>query len=235
MSDLVDEPDLTAFHTPYEGDGRRNACEPRMMVKVLPYGYATGVFPSRGIAGRPEEDVAFRVSGAGNLPSHRTLCGFRRRQALGGLQGSVCGGGAGGAQDGVGALREAVGGRDEGACERKQTQGYGRMLRRERELEAEIEALPGRARDTDAREDERFGEAFRGDELPEGCAAAGSGWRRSGRRRRIWRRSSARPTMRADASLDGSAIRRAAGLTGVPAESRTGRRGATSPTPMAPS
>ena len=52
------------------------------------------------------------------------------------------------------------------ASKRKAT-GYGRMLRRERELEAEIGALPNRARDTDAREDERFGEAFRGDGLPE--------------------------------------------------------------------
>ena len=68
-SDL-DEPDLTVFYAPYE---------PRMMVKVLPYGYATGVFSSRGMAGRLEEDVAFRVSGAGNFPSHRTLRGFRRR------------------------------------------------------------------------------------------------------------------------------------------------------------
>ena len=76
----MDELDLTAFHTPYEGDGRRNApYEPRTMVKVLLYGYATGVFPPRGIAGRPEEDVAFRVLGTGNLPGHCTLCGFRRR------------------------------------------------------------------------------------------------------------------------------------------------------------
>ena len=49
VSGLVDEPDLTAFHTPYEGDGRRNApYEPRMMVKVLPYGYAAGVRRARG-------------------------------------------------------------------------------------------------------------------------------------------------------------------------------------------
>ena len=46
VSDLVDGLDLTAFYAPYEGDGRRNApYEPRMMVKVLLYGYATGVTP----------------------------------------------------------------------------------------------------------------------------------------------------------------------------------------------
>ena len=51
VSDLADGLDLTAFYAPYEGDGRRNApYEPRMMVKVLRYGYATGIFSSRGIA-----------------------------------------------------------------------------------------------------------------------------------------------------------------------------------------
>ena len=74
VSDLVDGLDLRA--APYEGDGRRNApYEPRM--KVLLYVYATGVFSSRGMARKLEEDVAFRV--AGNFPSHRTLCEFRRR------------------------------------------------------------------------------------------------------------------------------------------------------------
>ncbi len=80
VSDLVDGLDLTAFYAPYEGDGRRNApYEPRMMVKVLLYAYATGVFSSRGVARKLEEDVAFRVLGAGNFPQHRTLSEFRRR------------------------------------------------------------------------------------------------------------------------------------------------------------
>ena len=80
VSDLVDGLDLTAFHTPYEGDRRRNApYEPRMMVKLLIYGYATGVFSSRGIAKKLEEDLAFRMLAAGNFPKHRTICEFRRR------------------------------------------------------------------------------------------------------------------------------------------------------------
>ena len=80
VSDLVDGLDLTAFYAPYEGDGRRNApYEPRMMVKVLIYAYATGVFSSRGVAKKLEEDVAFRVLAAGNFPQHRTVCEFRRR------------------------------------------------------------------------------------------------------------------------------------------------------------
>ena len=80
VSDLVDGLDLTAFYARYEGDGRRKSpYEPRMMLKVLIYGYATGVVSSRGLARKLQEDVAFRVLAAENFPSHRTLCEFRRR------------------------------------------------------------------------------------------------------------------------------------------------------------
>ncbi|SFU32090.1 Transposase domain [Pseudoduganella namucuonensis] len=48
-----------------------------MMVKVLLYAYASGVFSSRKIARKLHEDVAFRVLGAGNFPKHRTICDFR--------------------------------------------------------------------------------------------------------------------------------------------------------------
>ena len=72
--------DLSGFYAPYEGDGRRNApYEPSMMVKVLIYAYATGVFSSRRIARKLEDDVAFRMLAAGNFPQHRTICEFRRR------------------------------------------------------------------------------------------------------------------------------------------------------------
>ena len=61
--------DLMAFYAPHEGDGRRNTkYEPRMMVKLLIYGYATGEFSSFRIAKRLEEDVAFRML-AGAEPS----------------------------------------------------------------------------------------------------------------------------------------------------------------------
>jgi transposase len=48
-----------------------------MMVKVLVYAYATGVFSSRKIARKLHEDVAFRVLGADNFPVHRTIRDFR--------------------------------------------------------------------------------------------------------------------------------------------------------------
>ena len=53
ISDLVDGMDLSVFYAPYVGDGRRNMpYDPSMMVKVLIYAYANGVFSSRAIARR---------------------------------------------------------------------------------------------------------------------------------------------------------------------------------------
>lgn len=78
ISDTVDSLDLSAFHARYSGGGARNQTfHPAMMVKVLLYGYATGVFSSRKLARKLHEDVAFRVLAAGNFPAHRTLCDFR--------------------------------------------------------------------------------------------------------------------------------------------------------------
>ena len=169
VSDLVDGLDLTAFYARYEGDGRRKSpYEPRMMAKVLIYGYATGVFSSRGLARKLEEDVAFRVLAAGNFPSHRTLCEFRRRHLSDFKKLFV---------EVVGLAREmgvanfgrvsVDGTKVRANASKRKAMSYARMLEEERRLKGEIEALVSRARETDAAEDARFGEAFRGDELPE--------------------------------------------------------------------
>ena len=169
VSDLVEGLDLTAFYRPYEGDGRRRSpYEPRMMLKVLVYGYATGVFSSRKLARRLEEDVAFRVLGAGNFPGHRAICEFRRRHLsdfkrlfveVVRLAGEM----------GVANLgRLSVDGTKVRAnASKRKAMSYGRMVQEEARLEGEIEALLERARSTDEAEDERFGEEMRGDELPE--------------------------------------------------------------------
>jgi transposase/IS5 family transposase len=78
INDTVDSLNLSAFHARYAAGGSRNQpFHPAMMVKVLIYGYATGVFSSRKIARKLHEDVAFRVLGADNFPAHRTIREFR--------------------------------------------------------------------------------------------------------------------------------------------------------------
>jgi transposase len=78
ISDTVDQLDLSAFYARYEGGGSRNQpFHPAMMVKVLVYAYASGVFSSRKIARKLHEDVAFRVLATDDFPKHRTICDFR--------------------------------------------------------------------------------------------------------------------------------------------------------------
>ena len=78
ISDTVDSLNLGAFHARYAKDGPRNQpFHPAMMVKVLVYAYASGVFSSRKIAKKLHEDVAFRVLAADNFPAHRTIRDFR--------------------------------------------------------------------------------------------------------------------------------------------------------------
>ena len=62
IADTLRQIDLRPLHQRYEGDGRRNQpYHPVMMLTLLVYAYATGVFSSRKIARKIDEDVAFRV------------------------------------------------------------------------------------------------------------------------------------------------------------------------------
>ena len=170
VSDLVDGLDLGVFYAPYEGDGRRKSpYEPSMMLKVLIYGYAAGVFSSRGMARKLQEDVAFRVLAAGNFPSHRTICEFRRRHLddFKRLFVEVVR-----LASELGAVRFGTlsidGTKVRANASKRKAMSYKRMVSEERRLKAEIDRLVGRAGRVDAEEDERFGVDVRGDEMPEG-------------------------------------------------------------------
>lgn len=154
ISDTVDGLDLQAFHARYAGGGPRNQpFHPAMMVKVLLYGYATGVFSSRKIARKLHEDVAFRVLAAGNFPAHRTIRDFRalHLKELGELFVQV-----------VRLAREmglvklgtiAVDGTKVKAnASRHKAMSYKRMLEAEAQLKAQIKALLERANAADEAE-----------------------------------------------------------------------------------
>ena len=169
VRDLVDGLDLTPFYERCEGDGRRKSpYEPRMMLKVLIYGYATGVFSSRGLARKLEEDVAFRVLAAGNFPSHRTICEFRRRH-LGDFKRVFVAVVRLAAETGVANFGKLLidGTKVRANASKRKAMSHARMLEEGKRLQGEIEALLDRARETDAEEDARFGKDFRGDGLPE--------------------------------------------------------------------
>ena len=88
ISDVVDQLELSEITARYERESRGGPpYHPRMMVKVLLYGYCVGVASSRRIAQRLHEDIAFRVLAANNTPDFRTVSDFRKDklEALSGL------------------------------------------------------------------------------------------------------------------------------------------------------
>jgi transposase len=154
ISDTVDQLDLSAFHVRYEKDGPRNQpFHPAMMVKLLVYGYASGVFSSRKIARKLHEDVAFRVLAAGNFPAHRTIRDFRaiHLQEFSELFAQV-----------VRMARElglvrlgtvAIDGTKVKAnASRHKAMSYGHMVKAEAELKQQIDALLARAHQADEAE-----------------------------------------------------------------------------------
>ena len=76
---MIDQLDLSGIERHYEREERGYPpYHPRMMTKVLVYGYCVGVFSSRRLERRLIEDVAFRILAAGNEPDFRTISEFRR-------------------------------------------------------------------------------------------------------------------------------------------------------------
>ena len=79
VSDLIDAIDLGEIEAYYEREDRGYPpYHPRMMVKVLVYGYCVGVFSSRQLQKRLQEDIGFKLLAAGNEPDFRTLSDFRK-------------------------------------------------------------------------------------------------------------------------------------------------------------
>lgn len=154
IDDAVDALNLKAFYAKYEGGGSRHQpFHPAMMVKVLVYAYATGVFSSGKIERRLHEDLAFRLLGAGNFPRHRTICDFRafHLKELADLFVQV-----------VRLAREmglvklgtvAIDGTKVKAnASRHKAMSYERMKQAEFEIQAQIDALLARAKSTDEAE-----------------------------------------------------------------------------------
>ena len=76
--DIVDQLDLSALTRQYRGTGSA-AYHPAVMLGLLIYGYATGVYSSRRIEAATHESIAFRYIAANEQPDHDSLCTFRKR------------------------------------------------------------------------------------------------------------------------------------------------------------
>lgn len=78
IAEIVGKLNLNPLRAKYAGRGME-AYQPEMMVALLFYGYATGVFSSRKLERATYDSVAFRFIAANQHPEHDTIATFRRR------------------------------------------------------------------------------------------------------------------------------------------------------------
>lgn len=167
VSEVVDELDLSAIEDTYTEERGYPPYHPRMMTKVLVYGYCTGTYSSRRLAEKLIDSVAFRYLAAGNQPDFRTLSDFRKLHgvALSGLFEQIlklC------QKAGLVKLgRVAVDGtKIKASASKHKAMSYGRMVEKEAQIKREVRAIMERAEAIDREEDERYGPDQSGNELP---------------------------------------------------------------------
>jgi transposase len=168
VSDVVDQLDLSAMHAVYEEEKRgQPPYDPLLMTKLLVYGYCTGVFSSRRIQKRLQEDIPFKVLTAGNEPDFRTISDFRKIhiETLQNLFEQVlamaleCGA--------IKLGRVSLDGTKLKAnASKHKAMSYGRMKEKQQQLKEEVKQLLEQAAAADEQEDRQYG-SKRGDELPE--------------------------------------------------------------------
>ena len=170
LLDLAAELDLEEIHSVYRQKDPRGekAYDPRMMVVLLLYAYCVGLPSSRKIEKACWEDAAFRVLTGNQQPDHSRISDFRRRNldALKGLFVQIlrlC------QKAGMVSLGHVAldGTKVKANASKHKAMSHERMLRAEKQLAQEINALMRKAEILDAQEDRRYGKDNRGSDLPD--------------------------------------------------------------------
>ncbi len=168
VDDLVEHGlDLAGVYADYTEVRGAPPYDPRLMVKVLVYGYSHGITSSRALERRCHDDIAFRFLTAQAAPDFVAIARFRTRhgaalQALFTQSLALC------ARAGLLRLgRVALDGtKVRASASRHRAMSYERMLRTERELAEQVAGLLAEAAVVDAAEDAAYGAGRRADELP---------------------------------------------------------------------
>jgi transposase len=175
VADLVDDVlDLTAIRADYTEKRGYPPYDPRLMVRLLIYGYTTGVRSSRAIERKCADDIAFRYLAADQAPDFRSISRFRRRHldALADLftQSLHLAMRLGMVKMGRVALD---GTKLEASASKHKAMSYGRLIDKEEQIEAEIAAIEAQAATlladaeaTDTAEDQTFGIDGKDTDLP---------------------------------------------------------------------
>ena len=168
VSDVVDQLDLNAIHAWY-GEEKRGQppYDPVLMTKLLVYGYCTGVFSSRRLQKRIQEDIPFKVLAAGNEPDFRTISDFRKIHlvALEELFEQVLELALESGSVKLGRV-SLDGTKIKANASKHKAMSYGRAKEKQQQLRQEVKELLAQEAAADEEEDRRHGNR-RGDELPE--------------------------------------------------------------------
>ena len=172
VDDLVEHGlDLSAVYAGYVEARGAPPFDPRLMLKILIYGYSHGITSSRELERRCRDDVAFRFLTANTCPDFVAIARFRTRhgaalKALFTQSLMLCG------RAGLVSLGKVAldGTKVRADASRHRAMSYERMVRAEAELAAEVGALLAQADAVDADQDAAFGAGRRGDELPDELA-----------------------------------------------------------------
>jgi transposase len=169
VSDVVDSLDLAAIFASYEKGtgGGMPPYHPRLMTKVLFYGYCTGKASSRKIERATYEEVPFRVLAANQHPDHDSIASFRKRHlsALAALFLQLLK-----MAEEMGLVKlghvSLDGTKVKANASKHKAMSYQRMCETEKRLQAEVASLLAGAEQADSDDDKKYGKGKRGDELP---------------------------------------------------------------------
>ncbi len=240
VSDLVESGtlDLSAIYDSYEEERGFPPYDPRLMVKLLVYGYANGVMSSRKLERATYGDVAVRMLCADQHPDYRSIARFRKRhlEALGELfvqalrlckQAKLVGLGSL-ALDGT-KLRANASRHKAMSYERMSPRSSSSKLRSPRSAATLMRCCP-RPSGLMRRRMSASGPTVAAMSCPRSCSVVRRGWRRSARPRRRSRPRPARRRPHGAPSLRRRASSRARRATGATRSRPSPRRSGTSPT-----
>lgn len=157
INDLVEKLNLALLEMRY-GNMGQPAYQPRLMLKIILYGFTVGIFSARKLTRACRENLAFQYLTGGETPAFKTFIEFRQRhrddmqevflqtvklaQALGLKRLANV------ALDGT---------KIQANTSKHKAMSYDRMEKEEQRLKEEITALLKKAEEVDAQEDQEYG------------------------------------------------------------------------------
>lgn len=85
VNEVIDRIDISSLESSYKGGGT-SSYHPRMLLKVVLYGYLRNIYSSRKLEQAVNENVHFMWLAAGAKPDHNTIADFRSKRLKGHLK-----------------------------------------------------------------------------------------------------------------------------------------------------